>query len=66
MKNINRFRAIFLLLMTSMIIGLCGSSCSLEKKVSLTTGRYESSYYRYNTPNIKIETARDTIASYRF
>lgn len=66
MTSINRFRMFRLLLLASTAIGLSGASCSLEKKVSLTTGRYDNSYYMHNSPDIEIETARDTIASYRF
>ena len=67
MKNRNLHRTLLFLFIASTIIGLCSStSCSLEKRVSITTGRYENSYYRYNKPNIEIETSRDTIASYSF
>ena len=65
MKNMNRSMMLLFLFITSVIIGLCSTSCSLEKRVSITTGRYDNSYFRYDKPNIEIETARDTIASYR-
>lgn len=54
------------LFITSVIIGLCCTSCSLEKTVSLTTRRYDNTQYGYYKPNIEIEIARDTIASYHF
>ena len=66
MKNLNRNRMLLFLFITSVIIGLCSASCSLDKRVSITTGRYDNSYFRYDKPNIEIETSRDTIASYRF
>lgn len=66
MLNTNRFRIFMFLLMASTIAGLCVTSCSLEKSVSLTTGRYDNSHYGQNQPGIEIEISRDTIASYRF
>ena len=66
MKHINRLRILLILFIASVIIGLCSTSCSLEKRVSITTGRYENSYFGYGRPNIEIETSRDTIATHRF
>ena len=66
MKNRNLPRTLLFLFIAFAIIGLCSTSCSLEKRVSITTGRYDNSYIRYNKPNIEIETSLDTIASYRF
>lgn len=42
------------------------SSCNLEKRVSVTTGRYENIPNRYTQPHSEIETSRDTVATYRF
>lgn len=40
------------------------SSCNLEKRVSVTTGRYNNIN---NRPiQSEIETSRDTVATYRF
>lgn len=55
-----------LLLLVSIIVCLCISSCSLEKRVSVTTGRYDNIPNRYAQPHIEIETSRDTVATYRF
>lgn len=66
MKNLNRSMMLMFLFITSVVIGLCSTSCSLEKRVSITAGRYDNSYFRYNKPDIEIETSRDTIANYRF
>jgi len=54
------------ILITSIILCLCVSSCSLEKRVSVTTGRYDNIPNRYAQPHIDIETSRDTVATYRF
>ena len=50
----------------SMIVCLFASSCSLEKRVSVTTGRYENIPNRNIQPNMEIETSHDTVATYRF
>ncbi len=55
-----------LLLLVSISVCLCISSCSLEKRVSVTTGRYDNIPNRYAQPHIEIETSRDTVATYRF
>lgn len=54
------------ILFTSIILCLCVSSCSLEKRISVTTGRYDNIPNRYAQPHIEIETSRDTVATYRF
>ena len=50
------------------IVGWCylATSCGLNKSVSVTTGRYDNIPSRNFQPNIEIETARDTGASFRF
>ncbi len=55
-----------IVLVASIILCLCVSSCSLEKRVSVTTGRYDNIPNRYAQPHMEIETSRDTVASYRF
>ena len=55
-----------LTLLASIILCLCVSSCSLEKRISVTTGRYDNIPNRYDQPHIEIETSRDTVATYRF
>ncbi len=63
-KHLIRISA--LTLITSIILCLCVSSCSLEKRVSVTTGRYENISNRYAQSHMEIETSRDTVATYRF
>ncbi len=48
------------------IVCLCISSCSLEKRVSVTTGRYDNIPNRHVQQHYEIETSRDTVATYRF
>lgn len=55
-----------LTLFASIIVCLFISSCSLEKRVSVTTGRYENIPNRYAQPHMEIETSCDTVATYRF
>lgn len=62
----HRIRISALTLLASIIVCLFISSCSLEKRVSVTTGRYENIPNHYAQPNMEIETSRDTIATYRF
>lgn len=62
----HRIRISALTLVASIIVCLFISSCSLEKRVSVTTGRYENIPHHYAQPNMEIETSRDTIATYRF
>lgn len=54
------------LLFSVCIIGLCIASCSLKKTVSVTTGRYENIPSRNINAATEIETARDTVVTYRF
>ncbi len=53
-----------------LLIGICAglfvSSCNLEKRVSVTTVRYDNIPNRYAPNHMEIETSRDTIATYRF
>lgn len=42
------------------------SSCSLNKQISVTTGRYDNIPNRHMQPHIEVEMSRDTVASYRF
>lgn len=63
-KHSIRISAITLL--ASIIVGLFISSCSLEKRVSVTTGRYDNPPNRYDQLHNEIETSRDTVAIYRF
>lgn len=64
----NKFglRISIMILLASIIVCLFVSSCSLEKRVSVTTGRYDNVPDRYTQPHTEIEITRDTIASYRF
>ncbi len=62
----HRLRISAITLVASIILCLCVSSCSLEKRVSVTTGRYDNIPNRYAQPHIEIETSRDTVATYRF
>lgn len=62
----HRIRISALTLLASIIVCLFISSCSLEKRVSVTTGRYENIPNHYYQPNMEIETSRDTVATYRF
>lgn len=54
------------ILFAGVIFSLYCTSCHLEKRISVTTGRYENSQSPYHRQSIEFETARDTIASYRF
>lgn len=64
----NKFgpRISVMILLASIIVCLFISSCSLEKRVSVTTGRYDNVLDLYTQPHTEIEISRDTIASYRF
>ncbi len=64
----HRLRISALTLLASIIVCLFISSCSLEKRVSVTTGRYENIPNRYApaSSHMEIETSRDTVATYRF
>ncbi len=66
--NMNKFglRISVMILLASIIVCLFVSSCSLDKRVSVTTGRYNNIPNRYIQPHTEIEISRDTIASYRF
>lgn len=55
-----------IILLTGISVCLFVSSCSLEKSVSVTTGRYDNISNRYAQPQMEIETSRDTVATYRF
>lgn len=63
-KHSIRISAITLL--ASIIVCFLISSCSLEKRVSVTTVRYDNIPNRYAQPHMEIETSRDTVATYRF
>lgn len=62
----HRIRISALTLLASIIVCLFISSCSLEKRVSVTTGRYENIPNRCAQPHMEIETSCDTVATYRF
>ncbi len=55
-----------LTLLASIIVCLFASSCSLEKRATVTTGRYDNIPNRYIQPHNEIETYRDTVATHRF
>ena len=61
----HRIRISVITLLASIIVWLF-FSCSLEKRVSVTTGRYDNIPNRYVQPHNEIETSRDTVATYRF
>lgn len=63
-KHSIKISAIILLIGISVCLFV--SSCSLEKRVSVTTGRYDNIPNRYAQPHMEIETSRDTVATYRF
>ena len=45
------------------IVCLCISSCSLDKRVSVPTGRYDNLPNRHVQQHYEIETSRDTVAT---
>lgn len=64
--NKHRIKISTIILLASILVCLFVSSCSLEKRVSVTTGRYENIPNRNIQPHMEIETSRDTVATYRF
>lgn len=58
-------RILAITLLASIIVCLF-FSCSLEKRVSVTTGRYDNIPNRHVQPHNEIETSCDTVATYRF
>ncbi len=61
-----RIRISAITLLASIILCMFVFSCSLEKRVSVTTGRYENIPNRQCQPHNEIETSRDTVATFRF
>ncbi len=55
-----------IILLASFLGCLFVASCNLEKRVSVTTGRYENIPNRNIQPYIDIVTSRDTVATHRF
>lgn len=64
--NKRSIRISAIIFLTGISVCLFVSSCSLEKRVSVTTGRYDNIPNRYAQPHIEIETSRDTVATCRF
>ena len=62
----HRIRISAITLLASIIVYLFVFSCSLEKRVSVTTGRYDNIPNRHVPPHNEIESSRDTVVTYRF
>lgn len=64
--NKRSIRISAIIFLTGISVCLFVSSCSLEKRISVTTGTYDNIPNRYAQPNMEIETSRDTVATCRF